>query len=189
MYCILKGFKSYRNCVVHCYLYNWGFYKEDAPTIKNQFKYVLELFEILGNSKVVIRLENILPNTEYKEAIIKIFRKLHKENINIPVKINFCTNYISKAHYKKLKIDFVNSLKNSKWVPNIAVCRQSDIKEYGESCIDLDCCNTLKSDILRKGYCRFNNNNCKCLGNKKYIKTLSKTMDSTFSYNIYKKGL
>ena len=124
MYCILKGFKSYRNCVVHCYLYNWGFYKEDAPTIKNQFKYVLELFEILGNSKVVIRLENILPNTEYKEAIIKIFRKLHKENINIPVKINFCTNYISKAHYKKLKIDFVNSLKNSKWGQSKTSIRQ-----------------------------------------------------------------
>ena len=175
---------SETNCIVHATITGLGgtVYEPNVPDLDYSIYFLRELVDCIGEERVVLRIDPIIPTKEGVEKALNVYNKFKEENLDdglIRLRISFLDNY---PHVKKrfieagitpLSYNFHAPLEKRKEIlklfPNAEVCGEPGILSIG--CISEKDLEILGVEIPKNNVKGFQRTECQCLSIKKEIFT------------------
>ncbi len=170
------------NCIVHATITGLGgtIYEPNVPKLDESSYYFNNLIECIGNERVVLRIDPIIPTERGVEKSLNVYNKLYKENLEdyqSRVRISFMDNYphvkqrFIKAGLNPLPYNFHAPLELRKEIlklfPNAEVCGEPGIKSVG--CVSEKDLEILSIKIPKNVVKSFQRIECQCLSVKREI--------------------
>ena len=183
------------NCIVHATITGLGssIYEPNVPDTNYSFYYFNNLCECIGEERVVLRIDPIIPTKEGVEKALDVYNKFYIEN-KTRVRISFLDNYphvkqrFIEAGLKPLLYNFHAPLELRKEIlklfPNAEVCGEPGIKSIG--CVSEKDLEILRIEMPENVVKGFQRTECQCLSIKKEIFTERKQCPNRCLYCYWK---
>ena len=185
------------NCIVHATITGLGnsVYEPNVPDLDYSFYYFNELCECIGDERVVLRIDPIIPTKEGVKKALDVYNRFYTENDNkTRVRISFMDNYphvkqrFIEAGLRPLSYNFHAPLELRKEIltlfPNVEVCGEPGIKSIG--CVSEKDLEILGVEIPKNIVKGFQRTECSCLSIKKEIFTERKQCPNKCLYCYWK---
>lgn len=185
------------NCIVHATITDLGssIYEPNVPDTDYSFYYFNNLCECIGEERVILRIDPIIPTKEGVEKALDVYNRFYTENDNkTRVRISFLDNYphvkqrFIEAGLKPLPYNFHAPLELRKEIlklfPDAEVCGEPGIKSIG--CVSEKDLEILGIEIPKNIIKGFQRTECKCLSVKKEIFTERKQCPNRCLYCYWK---
>jgi len=185
------------NSIVHATITGLGdsIYEPNVPDLDYSFYYFNELCECIGDERVVLRIDPIIPTKEGIEKALDVYNRFYTENDNkTRVRISFLDNYphvkqrFIEAGLKSLSYNFHASIELRKEIlklfPNAEVCGEPGIKSIG--CVSEKDLEILGIEMPKNVVKGFQRTECQCLSVKKEIFTERKQCPNKCLYCYWK---